>query len=186
MRYYKITNYPVVDNWCPRTFHIATSMVDSQNSFTQSKMYLDQNELTVKIEVGATLDFTLASFSVPVVSKRCSELLNSVAASEFQMIPVVVREYPDQEFFVLNTLKLIAGVVDECRSIFERWQPSDGRPDKIGKYRSLYEFKIDGEKCGGAHIFRQYEWSVALIVSEIVVELMTVNKMTGADYTPLF
>jgi len=132
---------------------------------------------------GTALDFTLASFSIPVVHGRVVSLLEHLGLErEVQFIPAVVEGQPGP-YFVLNTLRLLRCIDDaRCEEVLY-WLPEDNRPDKQGQYRNVAGLKIDPAKVDAANLFRPWGWTVVLIVSEHVKRAMESEALTGPRFT---
>jgi len=132
---------------------------------------------------GTALDFTLASFSIPVVHGRVVSLLERLGLErEVQFIPAVVEGHAGP-YFVLNTLHTFPCIDDaRCEEVLY-WLSEDNRPDKEGQYRNVAGLKVDPAKVGAASIFRPWGWTVALIVSEHVKLAMESEGITGTRFT---
>jgi hypothetical protein len=132
---------------------------------------------------GVALDFTLASFLIPVVHRRIVELFKSLGIDrEVQFIPARVEGFIE-DYFILNVMQVIRCIDDaRCEEVLY-WLPEDERPDKVGQYRDVVGMKIDPEQVGGANIFRPWGWRVALIVSERVKLAMESEGITGPKFT---
>jgi len=132
---------------------------------------------------GRTLDFTLAAFSIPVVNHRVVQLFERLGIQrEVQFLPVQVEGHAGP-YFILNTLSIIRCIDDaRCREV-RYFQPEDGQPEKVGKYRVVSGLRIDPTKIEGARIFRPWGWTMVLLVSEDVKEAMEREGLTGPHFT---
>lgn len=133
----------------------------------------------VEGDVTGMFDFCLASFDVPIVSEEFAHLLSVVAEKDCQLIPV--KTSSGGHFFILNALRRVR-CLDESRSLFTKWEASDGRPDRTGQYRMVAELRIDPEAALGSEVFRIVGWDVPLIVSERLVTLAQAQGMKGCVY----
>lgn len=130
---------------------------------------------------GGVLDFTLASFAIPIVSGRLKQLLEHLGIQEVQFLPVQVEEHPEP-WFILNALRVIR-CIDEARcEEVQTWLPEDGQPEKVGEYRVVSGLRIDPAKVGEAQIFRPWGWRVALVVSGDVKEAWEAAALTGMRF----
>jgi hypothetical protein len=130
---------------------------------------------------GNPLDYSEASFSIPVVSQRLKEFLERLGVEdEVQFFPVRV-ESREEPWFVLNATRLV-DCIDESRCRTERWKPEDGAPERVGEYRLVEDMRIDPGRVGGARIFRTWGWPV-LIVSEELKQAMEQEGITGTRFT---
>lgn len=132
---------------------------------------------------GTALDFTLSSFTIPVVSEGVVSLFQRLGLQgEVQFIPVEV-EGQSTTFFILNALKIIECIDDARCEFVERWSPEDGQPDKVGKYQNVRGLRVDVNKVIGANVFRPWGWTVALIVSGHVKTAMEEEDLVGPVFT---
>jgi hypothetical protein len=130
---------------------------------------------------GVTLEFTVASFSIPVVHERVVQLFDRLGIQEVQFIPVTVKGHAGP-YFILNTLRSLR-CIDDARCLeVEYWKPEDERPDKEGQYRAVTGMRIDPTKVGDARIFRPWGWNVSLIVSEDLKEALEQAGITGTKF----
>lgn len=129
---------------------------------------------------GNPLDYSEASFAIPVVSRRLMELLQGLGVEDVQFFPARV-ESREEPYFVLNVTRLV-DCIDESRCRTERWKPEDGAPDRVGEYRLVERMRIDPRKVGGARIFRTWGWPV-LIVSEDIKAAMEQEGISGTRFT---
>ncbi|WP_395837448.1 imm11 family protein [Archangium violaceum] len=131
---------------------------------------------------GIALEFTLASFLIPVVHQRVVALFERLGLQkEVQFIPVEV-EGQTEPWFILNVLQIIRCIDDaRCEEVLY-WLPEDNRPDKLGQYRNVAGLKVDPAKIGEAHIFRPWGWKVVLIVSEHVKRALEQEGITGIKF----
>ncbi|XXF78605.1 hypothetical protein P2318_02280 [Myxococcaceae bacterium GXIMD 01537] len=130
---------------------------------------------------GQALDFTLASFSIPVVQGRVARLFERLSPAEVQLIPVQV-EGQFEPSFILNALRVIRCIDDSRCDEVQHWGLEDGEPGRVGQYRSVSGLRIDPSKVEGLHIFRPWGWNVALIVSETLKDALEAEHVTGTDF----
>ncbi|WNG32903.1 hypothetical protein F0U61_04185 [Archangium violaceum] len=130
---------------------------------------------------GHELDFSWAAFSIPVVHGRFVRLFERLGIQDVQFIPVQVEGHAGP-FFILNTLRTIRCIDDvRCEEALY-WQPEDGQPEKVGRYRSVVGMRIDPTKVGDARIFRTWGWSQGLIISEELKQAMEQEGLTGTRF----
>ena len=132
---------------------------------------------------GQEFDFTLAAFSIPVVHGRVVQLFERLGLQpEVQFLPVQVEGHAGPHF-ILNALRIIRCIDDaRCREV-RYFQPEDGQPEKVGKYRVVSGMRIDPTRVGEARIFRPWGWTMVLLVSEDVKEAMEREGLTGMRFT---
>ncbi len=131
---------------------------------------------------GVELDFSLAGVSIPVVSSRVVQVVERLGLQEVQFLPVQVENHPGPHF-ILNALRLIRCIDDARCEEVRHWKPEHGEPEKVGQYRSVAGLRIDPTQVEGAHLFRPWGWTLALLVSEDVKEALEREGLTGTRFT---
>lgn len=131
-------------------------------------------ELVVR-HAGEPVDISFATFNIPVVRRSVCELIQAVAKDEVQAIPAVVRD-ADGEWVILNPLKEI-DCLDRNRSEIT-YYPKD-HPRLPGKPRGVLRLVVDPERAEGAHVLRLKDWSVPVIISEVVKGRLESSGVTG-------
>jgi hypothetical protein len=132
---------------------------------------------------GSTLEFTLSSFTIPVVSGRVVSLLHRLGLQGSVQFIAADVEGQGEPYFILNALQIIDCVDDTRCEFVERWRPEDGQPEKIGMYQNIRGLRVDPGRAIGADIFRPRGWTVALIVSERVKLAMEEADVIGPRFT---
>ncbi len=130
---------------------------------------------------GHPLDFSWAAFSIPVVHGRVVQLVERLGIQDVQFLPVRVQGHAGP-WFILNTLRTVRCIDDARCEEVRHWQPEDGQPEKVGRYRSITGLRIDPAKVEGARIFRTWGWSLALIVSEDLKQALEHEGLTGTRF----
>lgn len=187
-RYYQLRD----DMSVPGRWHLGNP-VDSQGKevavwqFTQGKLLPEQGRLRFQLEVaGHPLDFSLDTLATPLVHPRVVGLFQKWGLQqEVQFIPIEV-EGQQEPWFILNALRVIP-CIDVTRSDeVQRWAPEDGRPEKVGQYRSVIGLRVDPTQVGEARIFRPWGWTVALLVSEDLKQSMEAENLTGTKLIQVY
>jgi hypothetical protein len=129
---------------------------------------------------GMALDFTFASFDMPVVSGAVAHLLLSIDPNSIQMLPVSIEGRRD-DYYIVNVTSRLA-CIDEERSDLEKWTGADSRPEKIGQPKAIYQLVIDPQVPGGRHLFRVAGWEIALIASDEVKKAFENAHVTGVNF----
>ncbi|HEX5748055.1 MAG TPA: DUF1629 domain-containing protein [Archangium sp.] len=131
---------------------------------------------------GTELEFTQSSFSIPVVHRRVVQLFERLGIQDVQFLPVEVQSHAGP-WFILNSLRVIR-CIDEarCREV-RHFKPEDGQPEKVGQYRGVSGLRIDPARAEGAHLFRPWGWTVALIISEDLKQALEREGVTGTRFT---
>lgn len=139
------------------------------------------SDLVVKVgQAGSPIEFNLAAFDMPVVTKDVGELIERVAPADVQRIPALV-EGTDGTYEILNVLNAV-DCIDQERTRGTRWDWSDGRPEMSGKYRMIVDLRVRSQ--GLQHkIFRVAGWEIALLVTEDVKAALEAHKVSGITYT---
>ncbi|WP_306770448.1 MULTISPECIES: DUF1629 domain-containing protein [Corallococcus] len=112
----------------------------------------------------------------PVVHVKLAMLFAELAPNDVQFLSVDIPGQPEQ-FSMLVATRMFRCIDERASEEARRWEPKDGRPEKVGQYRSVDIMRIDKSKVGDAKIFRPWGLHVALIVSE---DLKTALERTGA------
>jgi hypothetical protein len=129
---------------------------------------------------GNELDFSLTSFAVPVARSSLAAAIEAVANGDVQRLPLAIPGH--NGFEVINALRVIS-CLDESRSEFTKWTPTDHRADLAGQYRMVTNLKIlPGRIPADAHVLRVEGWTVALVISEVVKAAMERAGCFGAKF----
>ncbi|HYO69394.1 MAG TPA: DUF1629 domain-containing protein [Archangium sp.] len=140
--------------------------------FTEGRPVEVAERLTIPVSAeGRPLDFSWAGFSIPIVSARAASIFTTLAPRDVQFLPVTVPGHPEP-FYLLVCTRVVKCIDDERSTEVRYWKPEDGRPERVGHYRSVYRLRIDPAKVGEARIFRTWGWLEALIVSEDIKEAL--------------
>src|SRR5690606_11731371 len=138
MKYYKLVDRMDV----PGRWHIGVLVDDEgwEPSFLAGARFVGRRLTASDDGSGSAVDFSLTSFGVPIVSEGLRSDLESLAGDDVQWVPVSVSGRVG--YFVLNVLRLVR-CLDESRSEFVKWTVGDGRPDRVGGYRSVSKPVLD-------------------------------------------
>lgn len=129
---------------------------------------------------GRSLDFCLTSFGIPVARRELLEAVASIAGDDLQLVPLIVDG--DSSFVILHARRLVA-CLDERRSEFVKWTDRDHRADLAGSYRMVTKLFVDTQRIpANVQIFRIDGWSIALIVSHTVKDVMEAAGCVGAKF----
>ena len=131
---------------------------------------------------GCELEFTQASFSIPVVHARVVQLFERLGIQEVQFLPVQVEGHPGP-YFILNTLRIIRCIDDARCEEVRYFTPEDGQPEKVGQYRYVGGLRIDPTRVEGARIFRPWGYTLTLVVSEDLKQALEREGVTGTRFT---
>ena len=129
------------------------------------------------------MDFTLADNGMPVGTSAVAECLDQVAPGAVQRIPIHVEGQPGS-FEVLNLLRIVH-CLDESATTIQCWTPEDGRPDKVGQYRMVFDEVIDRAKAADAPLFRLGGWRITIVCSDRVKRHLEASRFTGPAFREL-
>ncbi|MBZ4410540.1 DUF1629 domain-containing protein [Myxococcus faecalis] len=151
--------------------------------FTEGRPVRSTGHLKFPIrESGRRLDYSAAGVAMtPVLHIRVATLFAELAPDDVQLLPADITDCPEQ-YVVLVATKLIRCIDDEASEEILRWKPEDGRPERVGQYRSVAGLRIDPAKVGDAKVFRTWGWKGALIVSEDIKTAVERANATGAQF----
>lgn len=185
MNYYRVVFDPNICNgWILKAPLKKDGTLLDPRLFTSGKPYFKQigdDVLTIPLRRnGARLDFNFGSFDMVVVAKKVAEIIHSFEGENIQKIPARI-ENSDEEFEIINFINPIE-CIDKTNSEYITWTESDGRKDKVGKYRMFGKIIVDPKKIGKRSIFRIQGWEIALIVSSEVKEHLESNQVSGIKF----
>ncbi len=135
----------------------------------------------VKFEAGKRVEYDVARFAIPIVSRRVGEYLESVAPDALQRIPAVLPGDPG-EWEVLNVLSRL-DCIDHKQSTIVYYPPD--HPEHPGKPRGVIWLVLDQSNLNGRQIFRPTGWEVKWIVSRKVKEGLEAMGVTGMEFFPI-
>jgi hypothetical protein len=174
------------DVYVPRRWHLAMP-TDRQGrkvddyDYTRGAPVSIKGRLRIPVEIaGRALDYSEAGIGIPVVHVRVADLLAERAPDDVQLLPVDVEGYPDQ--YLILVVKRLIRCIDEQRSHIQRWTEEDGIPEKVGKYFSVQDMRIDRTKVGDAKVFRAEGWTSPVIVSGDIKAALVRMGATGAKF----
>ncbi|MCE9668560.1 hypothetical protein LY474_12125 [Myxococcus stipitatus] len=152
-------------------------------AFTEGRPIQPAGRLTFPVrEPGRRLDYSTAGVGrAPIVHVRVATLFAELAPDDVQWVPVDIEDTPEQ-YLLLVATKLIRCIDNAASREVQVWGPEDGRPEKVGQYRSVAGMRIDRTLVGGAQVFRTWGWEIALVVSEPIKRALEAAKATGAGF----
>jgi hypothetical protein len=149
-------------------------------AFTTCKRYTGEEPLTLSTNLpGPRSPITFGPFDILIVDTALGAKLAEVAPADVQLVPAITEE---DDVFILNALREL-DCIDEGRTVGERWMSGDGRPEKVGEYRSVVELFVDPDRATGAHVFRLVGWGIPLIVSAEIVAVLDREAVDGVRLT---
>jgi hypothetical protein len=184
-RYYELVD----DRYHPGRWHLR-SPVDEYGQKSNPWQFFEGRVLEAQRLIrfpvrpdGVELDFSWAAFSIPVVSLRFVQLFERLGLQrEAQFLPVEVEGHSGP-WFILNTLRTLRCIDDTRCEEVRYFEPTDGQPEKVGEYKFIAGLRIDPAQAAGAHLFRPWGWSGALLVSEDLKHSLEREAITGTRFT---
>ena len=150
--------------------------------FREGQPLPEQGVLRIPIErPGASLDYSHAGFSIPILHEKVAALFLERAPGDVQLLPVAIQGQ-SARYFILNATRVVKCIDDRACKEVEYWMPEDGRPEKVGQYRDVYGMRIEPTKVGDARVFRTWGWTVALIVSEDIKQALECAGASGVKF----
>jgi hypothetical protein len=131
---------------------------------------------------GKPLDFDTAGVGqTPIVSARVASIFRDMAHGDVQLFPVEVQGRAET-FFLMNVARTVRCIDDKKSAEVQLYTPEDGRPDRVGEYRSVIGLRIDKTKVGDARVFRPWGWPPPIIVDGEIKEALERTGMTGGRF----
>jgi hypothetical protein len=122
-------------------------------------------------------------WEIPVMSRRVAELVQKIAPSDVERIPVEITDVSG-EWQILNVLTCI-DCIDHSASHID-YYPAEMMPwedqTKAGKPRGVRRLVINGDSVGNHHVFRPRDWTVTLVVSEQIRAALTDASIEGIRF----
>jgi hypothetical protein len=140
-----------------------------------------RERLRVPIErPGKPLDFDTAGVGqAPIVHARVASVFREMAPNDVQLFPVEIQGQAEP-YFLVNVARTVRCIDDKASAEVQFYTLQDGRPDRIGEYRSVIGLRIDKSKVGDARVFRPWGWSPPVIVDgEIKDSLERIGLVGG-------
>lgn len=150
-------------------------------AYSVCQVVSNPSPVPVKVKsTGDIVDYNQTAFGVLVVSEKMADIVESLAPSEVQCIPVLF-DAPGT-WKVLNILNCV-DCIDHNRSVID-YSPWD-HAEKPRKPNGVRKLVIDPERAGDANMFRPRDWKVAEVVSERMREAFDSVGITGIEYWPV-
>jgi hypothetical protein len=148
------------------------AVVDAWRFKACERMLLPEPLVASIIERGSGAELEFGAFELPIVGRKLGMELERRFGDQVQLLPIEI-EHTRELKFVLNAL-ISLNCINEERSEFTKWEiGNDMRPDKVGQYRSISSLWISADRCNNKDFIRPWGWRVALIVSDVVVNLVS-------------
>ncbi|MBD3640342.1 MAG: hypothetical protein HUJ18_05045 [Marinobacter sp.] len=178
-KFYRVLADPkAVNRWHLKAPVTACGIEIDPRNFTSGTFYTGETSLDLQLRrLGQPVDFNFCDFDMLVVKREINSNLERNFGDAIQRIPVRIQNF-QEEFEILNVLNVV-DCIDEVKSEYLKWEPQDGRPEKIGAYRMMTKLVIDPEKAKGHSIFRLDGWKIAVIVSDEIKKYLENRSVSG-------
>jgi hypothetical protein len=128
---------------------------------------------------GKPLDFDTAGVGqAPIVNERVASIFRELAPRDVQLFPVAIQGQAGP-YSLVNVARTVRCIDDKASTEVQRYTPEDGRPDRIGEYRSVIGLRIDKSKVGDARVFRLWGWHPPVIVDGEIKEALERTGIVG-------
>jgi hypothetical protein len=181
VKYFRATIDPTTSaGWFPDEPRSVDGLIVDARTFLDCLPYDGPSPLVLPtLERGVRWPLTFGPFGMPVISQALGRPLRTLGGRDLQLIPARSSLESDvADVFIVNTLTCL-DCIDESRTLGERWTSEDGRPDKVGAYRTIVHLFVDSECARGAQVFRLSGWRSPLIVSENIADLLRAHDENG-------
>lgn len=134
------------------------------------------------IQNGLEMDYTRnEAYGVSIVSKRFKEALAGITGVEFAKVNIISKASVSG-FFIMAVSREV-DCIDEDVSEFQKFEVNDPvRPDKAGEYRGFFKMVVNPDKCIGHDIFRIKDFSIAIVVSDLVKKKLESACVKGVQF----
>lgn len=149
--------------------------------FSRGRPVVFREQLFVSVErPGRPLDFDTAGVGqVPVVNAPVASVFRELASNDVQLFPINV-EGQTEPYFLVNVARTVRCIDDKASSEVQIYREEDGRPDRVGQYRSVIGLRIDKSKVGDARVFRLWGWFPPVIIDgELKAALEEIGGVGG-------
>ena len=154
--------------------------------FTLGKTAEVQEELILPVKKkGGFVDFTLAEFSIPIVSERFADTIKETVMGDCQLVPARLDD--GRRIFILNVTASV-----ECfdRKHSEFTTEMDNIDRATGEFIAPYErigmvinLMIDQAAVGKHQMFRIPSWPRPIVISGDLADKLTAAHLTGFELT---
>jgi hypothetical protein len=156
--------------------------------FTSGKWVNPDRKFVIPIlEHGTPLELTFTAFDTPVVNDRVAEVFRTFAADEVQILPAELETGSNLNILNITT---VVNCFDAQRSSYTTQMDNLNRDTgqlvepypRIGVVNSLV---LKRSEIGGHSVFRVRGWSLPLIASDVIVEILRRMMVTGFITVPV-
>jgi hypothetical protein len=131
---------------------------------------------------GQPLDFDTAGVGqAPIVNARVASIFRELAPNDVQLFPVEVQGQAEP-YYLVNVARTVRCIDEKASAEVQVYSTEDGRPERVGEYRSMIGLRIDKSKVGDARVFRLWGWHPPLIVDEELKEALERTGMVGGRF----
>ena len=130
---------------------------------------------------GRAARLTFGSFDMPVVDRALGASFAAAASGDVELVPAIAED--GSELSIANVLPCL-DCIDESKTVGEKWTESHGRPDRVGRYRTIVHLFIDRSRADH-EIFRVAGWKIALVVSDRFAHATGLAAVEGIRLLPV-
>lgn len=121
---------------------------------------------------GKPLAFDTAGVGqTPILNARVAAVFRELAPRDVQLFPVEVQGQAEP-YWLMNVARTVRCIDDKASAEVQFYTPEDGRPDRVGEYRSVIGLRIDTSKVGDARVFRPWGWTPPIIIDEEIKDAL--------------
>lgn len=108
-------------------------------------------------------------------------MFHELATGDVQLFPVEVQGRAES-YCLLNVTRELRCIDEAACEEVQFYTPEDGRPERVGEYRSVAGLRIDKSKAGDARVFRLWGWQPPIIVDGELKERLETTGISGARF----
>ncbi|XXF78847.1 hypothetical protein P2318_03545 [Myxococcaceae bacterium GXIMD 01537] len=163
--------------------HLSGQELEDAWAFSDGRPVDVAERLRVPVDrPGRPLDFDTAGVGqVPIVKEAVATVLRTLAPGDVQLFPVEVQGQTES-FYLVNVARTVRCIDDRASAEVQVYTPADGRPDRVGEYRSVVGLRIDKSRVGDARVFRLWGWPPPVIVDGEVKEALERTGIVGGRF----
>jgi hypothetical protein len=130
---------------------------------------------------GRAARLTFGSFDMPIVDRALGAAFSATAGDDVELVPAITKD--GTQLSIANVLSCL-DCIDESKTVGEKWAESHGRPDRVGRYRTILHLFVDPRRANH-EIFRVAGWKIALVVSDNFAHATGLAAIEGIRLLPV-
>ena len=112
---------------------------------------------------------------------RKLKIYSCAGPNDVQLFPVDVQGQAET-YFLMNVARTVRCIDNKASKEVQLYTLEDGRPDRVGEYRSVIGLRIDKAKVGDARVFRPWGWPPPIIVDGEIKEALERSGISGGRF----